>query len=155
MALGAWRLVSGCAARRRDFCRYPRGDRLLRGFVACAVFLAAAALRLLSVAFAPREPDQAVRVADHELPIYTIICPLYREASVVGNLVAALRALDYPAEKLNVKLVIEADDHETRRAIAQLKLGPPSRSSPHLHSGREPSRRPSTSRCRLHAARSP
>ena len=91
----------------------------------CAVFLAAAALRLLSVAFAPREPDRAVRIADHALPIYTIICPLYREASVVGNLVAALRALDYPPEKLDVKLVIEADDHETRRALAQLELGPP------------------------------
>ncbi len=62
----------------------------------CAVFLAAAALRLLSVAFAPRKPDRAAVIADHELPIYTIICPLYREASVVGNLVAALRALDYP-----------------------------------------------------------
>ena len=91
----------------------------------CAVFLAAAALRLLSVAFAPREPDRAVRIADHALPIYTIICPLYREASVVGNLVAALRALDYPPEKLDVKLVVEADDHETRRALAQLELGPP------------------------------
>ena len=64
--------------------------------VLCVVFLAAAALRLLSVAFAPRQPDRAVRTGDHGLPIYTIICPLYREASVVGNLVAAIRALDYP-----------------------------------------------------------
>ncbi|MGO9699781.1 MAG: glycosyltransferase [Xanthobacteraceae bacterium] len=91
----------------------------------CAVFLAAAALRLLSVGFAPRQPDRAVRIPDHELPIYTIMCPLYREASVVGNLVAAIRALDYPPEKLDVKLVLEADDHETRRALAQLELGPP------------------------------
>jgi cellulose synthase/poly-beta-1,6-N-acetylglucosamine synthase-like glycosyltransferase len=30
------------------------------------------------------------------LPIYTIICALYREAPVVENLVAAIRALDYP-----------------------------------------------------------
>ena len=93
--------------------------------VLCVVFLAAAALRLLSVAFTPRQPDRAVRVADHELPIYTIMCPLYREANVVGNLVAAIRALDYPPEKLDVKLVLEADDHETRRALAQLELGPP------------------------------
>jgi len=93
--------------------------------VLCVVFLAAAALRLLSVAFTPRQPDRTVRVADHELPIYTIMCPLYREANVVGNLVAAIRALDYPPEKLDVKLVLEADDHETRRALAQLELGPP------------------------------
>jgi len=91
----------------------------------CSVFLAAAALRLLSVAFAPRDVDRAVRVGDHELPIYTIMCPLYREAAIVGNLVAAIRALDYPPEKLDVKLVLEADDHETRRALARLELGPP------------------------------
>ncbi len=91
----------------------------------CSVFLAAAALRLLSVVFAPRDAYGAVRVADHELPIYTIICPLYREAGIVGNLVAAIRALDYPPEKLDVKLVLEADDHETRRALAHLELGPP------------------------------
>ena len=66
-----------------------------------------------------------MRVGDHELPIYTIMCPLYREAGIVGNLVAAIRALDYPPEKLDVKLVLEADDHETRRALAQLELGPP------------------------------
>ena len=91
----------------------------------CSVFLAAAALRLLSVVFAPRDAYGAVRVADHEFPIYTIICPLYREAGIVGNLVAAIRALDYPPEKLDVKLVLEADDHETRRALAHLELGPP------------------------------
>lgn len=91
----------------------------------CAVLLAGAALRLLSVAFSPREPDRAARIADHELPIYTIICPLYREAGVVDNLIAALRALDYPPEKLDVKLVLEFDDHETQRALAQLELGPP------------------------------
>ena len=45
--------------------------------------------------------------------------------NVVGNLVAAIRALDYPPEKLDVKLVLEADDHETRRALARLDLGPP------------------------------
>ncbi len=32
---------------------------------------------------------------------------------------------DYPPEKLDVKLVLEADDHETRRALARLELGPP------------------------------
>jgi cellulose synthase/poly-beta-1,6-N-acetylglucosamine synthase-like glycosyltransferase len=31
----------------------------------------------------------------------------------------------YPPEKLDVKLVVEADDDETRRAIAELQLGPP------------------------------
>jgi len=91
----------------------------------CSVFLGAAGLRLLSVAFARQAPRSSTRIADHELPIYTIICALYREANVVDGLVAAIRSLDYPPEKLDVKLVVEADDHDTRRALARLELGPP------------------------------
>jgi glycosyltransferase XagB len=36
------------------------------------------------------------RIEDRRLPIYTIICALYREERVVDKLVDALRALDYP-----------------------------------------------------------
>ena len=91
----------------------------------CTVFLGAAGLRLLSVAFARQTPRSSSRSADQELPIYTIICALYREANVVDGLVAAIRSLDYPPEKLDVKFVLEADDHDTRRALARLELGPP------------------------------
>jgi len=91
----------------------------------CTVFLAAAALRLASVAFARQAPRGSVRGGDDKLPIYTIICALYREANIVNDLVAAIRALDYPPEKLDVKFILEADDHDTRRALAQLDLGPP------------------------------
>ncbi len=91
----------------------------------CIVFLAAAALQLISAAFGGQAPGQPTRTGDDTLPIYTIICALYREANVVNNLVAAIRALDYPREKLDVKFVLEAGDHDTRRAIAQLELGPP------------------------------
>ncbi len=93
----------------------------------CVVFLAAAALRLACVAFADKAPTTRrppARVRDHQLPVYTIICALYREANVVENLVAAIRSLDYPREKLDVKFVLEPDDHETRRALARLDLGP-------------------------------
>ena len=62
----------------------------------CTVFLAAAALRLFCVAFTGQEADRPARLSDDRLPIYTIVCALYREANVVHNLVAAIRALDYP-----------------------------------------------------------
>ncbi len=91
----------------------------------CMLFLAAAMLRLLSACFAGRAAPPPLHIADHELPIYTIVCALYREAAVVDQLVAALRALDYPPEKLDVKFVLEADDNRTRRALARLNLGPP------------------------------
>ena len=60
---------------------------------------------------------------DEELPVYTIIAALYREAASVGQLLQAITALDYPKEKLDVILVVEPDDHDTRAAIAQ--WGPP------------------------------
>jgi cellulose synthase/poly-beta-1,6-N-acetylglucosamine synthase-like glycosyltransferase len=91
----------------------------------CALFLAAAILRLWSACFVAVAPARGKRIDDARLPIYTIICALYREAAVVENLVAAIRALDYPPEKLDVKFVIEGDDEETRRALARLALGPP------------------------------
>jgi cellulose synthase/poly-beta-1,6-N-acetylglucosamine synthase-like glycosyltransferase len=47
-------------------------------------------------------------------PTYTILCPLYREALVVPELVAALGRLDYPIEALDVKLLVESDDVDTR-----------------------------------------
>jgi cellulose synthase/poly-beta-1,6-N-acetylglucosamine synthase-like glycosyltransferase len=89
----------------------------------CTIFMAAAALRLFSVAFAGQELGRTSRVSDDKLPIYTIICALYREANVVDNLVAIIS--DYPPEKLDVKFVLEADDRDTRRALDELDLGPP------------------------------
>lgn len=94
------------------------------GGLLCAIFLTAAALRLWSALYAPRASLQLAHIADDKLPIYTIICALYREANVVGDLVDALLALDYPIEKLDVKFVLEADDRETRRALERLDLGP-------------------------------
>ena len=66
------------------------------GMLLCAIFLGAAALRLWSALFVHPAPRRPVRIADDKLPIYTIICALYREASVVGDLVTSIRALDYP-----------------------------------------------------------
>jgi hypothetical protein len=66
-----------------------------------------------------------VRIDDTRLPVYTIIVALYREAAAVEDLVGALRALEYPAEKLDIKFVVEADDLETGIALLRLGLGPP------------------------------
>jgi cellulose synthase/poly-beta-1,6-N-acetylglucosamine synthase-like glycosyltransferase len=49
-------------------------------------------------------------------PTYTILCPLYREANVVSDLVAAIDALDWPRHALDAKLLVESDDAETLAA---------------------------------------
>ncbi len=52
-----------------------------------------------------------------------MLAPLYREAGVVGDLVARLRRLDYPRDLLDVKLVLEADDAATIEAARRADLG--------------------------------
>ncbi|MGD1038662.1 MAG: glycosyltransferase family 2 protein [Roseiarcus sp.] len=64
----------------------------------------------------------AAPLADEDLPVYSIVAPLYREAHMVRKLVKALDAIDYPRAKLDVKLVVERRDEETLAAIASLGL---------------------------------
>jgi glycosyltransferase XagB len=59
---------------------------------------------------------------DPDLPRYTILVPLHREANVIGELVKALSGLRYPAEKLQVLLLLEKDDDETQAAAAAMDL---------------------------------
>lgn len=53
------------------------------------------------------------RVFDEQLPIYTILVPLFREHRVVGQLIDNLLALDYPRDKLDIKLIFEENDEVT------------------------------------------
>lgn len=86
-----------------------------------AVFLLGALTRL-AAACTPLPPTLAPPLADADLPTYTIICPLYREAEVVVELVQSLQALDYPRERLQALIVLEADDDLTLAAVQALPL---------------------------------
>ena len=86
-----------------------------------AAFAASVALRL--AATAAQAPARAPAPLDErELPVYSIIAPLYREAKVAARLVDALDALDYPRSRLDIKIVVERDDLETLTALARLRL---------------------------------
>lgn len=56
-----------------------------------------------------------------EYPTYSIIVPLYKEEENVAALLAALSNIDYPKQKLDIKLVLEADDEATIKAALALK----------------------------------
>ena len=64
------------------------------------------------------EVDQAEIAAlrDEDLPRYTVLVPLYREARVLAELTKSLLSLDYPTDRLEVILLLEPDDTQTRRA---------------------------------------
>jgi len=100
-----------------------------------AIFLFAVLVRALLALVGTRDRTAgSERSADSTLPLYTILVPLYREAPMVPGLIAALEALDYPKDLLDVILVAEADDQDTVAAchacarvfIATLAI-PPSR----------------------------
>lgn len=80
-------------------------------------FLSCVALRFAAVAGGGEAPrPQSERPLPSDLPIYSVLVALYKEAEVAGDLVAALGKLDWPASKLDIKLVCE-DDAETIAAI--------------------------------------
>ncbi len=55
------------------------------------------------------------------LPVYTVLVPLYREAQIVPSLMAAMRMLEWPKDRLDLKLIVEEDDLETRQAASRFE----------------------------------
>jgi len=75
----------------------------------------------------PRLDDQVTdaevaALSDDDLPTYTILVPMFREPEVLPILAGAIRRLDYPLAKLDVKLVLEEGDQETIDAAKRLGL---------------------------------
>lgn len=68
--------------------------------------------------------DEVAALRDADLPVYSILVPMYREAESVGRLVESLRKIDYPPGKLDIQLLIEEDDAGTRDALSPLTLPP-------------------------------
>jgi len=64
--------------------------------------------------------DEVKAVVDEELPIYTIHLPVYKEDKLIKKLIWNLQSLDYPREKLDIKLLIEEDDDKTLNAVRNL-----------------------------------
>lgn len=60
--------------------------------------------------------EEARAIRDADLPRYTILVPAYGEPEVVGDLIGAMAALEYPLDKLQVLLLLEADDDVTIQA---------------------------------------
>jgi cellulose synthase/poly-beta-1,6-N-acetylglucosamine synthase-like glycosyltransferase len=59
---------------------------------------------------------------DADLPLYTVMVPLFDEARVLPIVTRALQNLDYPSSKLDIKIVFEESDIETWEAAKALKL---------------------------------
>lgn len=60
---------------------------------------------------------------DGDLPRYTVLVPVYKEANIVSQLIGNLGGLDYPTHLLEVFILVEEDDLDTQAAA--LAANPP------------------------------
>jgi cellulose synthase/poly-beta-1,6-N-acetylglucosamine synthase-like glycosyltransferase len=94
------------------------------------VFYAGASIfRLWAMVKAAKQDSEVVitkadmdTIPPTSLPEYTVLVPLYREAAVIPTLAAAIEALQYPKDRLDVKFLLEEDDLETIKAAREADL---------------------------------
>lgn len=72
---------------------------------------------------------QQLRDNSHQLnweriqyPIYSILIPLHQEEYKAAAILRAIDKLDYPKDKLDVKLILEEDDIMTNKAVMALEI---------------------------------
>ncbi|MFA7231810.1 MAG: glycosyltransferase family 2 protein, partial [Victivallaceae bacterium] len=68
--------------------------------------------------------DELASLTDDQLPVYTIFLPLYHEANIAGKIIHNMEKLDYPKDKLDIKLLLESDDLATLNAVDSCTLPP-------------------------------
>ncbi|NDV02024.1 glycosyltransferase [Pseudoroseicyclus tamaricis] len=87
-------------------------------------------LRLLALFAAPPSRPALpapVAPAPELLPRVSLFVPLYQEREIAGALLRRLGRLDYPTDRLDLCLILEADDPQTEAALARTDLPPHAR----------------------------
>jgi glycosyltransferase XagB len=100
---------------------------------AAATFLSVCVWRMLLVALSDPRLDAPQPPPPRDLPPYTVLVALHDEAEVMEQLVGRLARLDYPADRLQGLLILEAGDRQTiaaalatpRPAWLEVLIAPP------------------------------
>ena len=88
-------------------------------------FLSVIALRLCCLLSPPATKGQSVgELHEADLPTYSVLVPVFRETSVLNQLLHGLSCLNYPREKLEIKIIVEEFDTNLRRALEKFALPP-------------------------------
>ncbi len=64
---------------------------------------------------------------DLELPVYSVLVPVYKEAALMPQLAEALSRLNWPPNRLDIQILLEADDADTIVAARDAQFQPPVR----------------------------
>jgi len=95
----------------------PAARSIAASSILSVLFLIFAFIRVRSAVAVHQPRTEPPQLADRQLPAYTVLVPVYQEADCIAPLIAALDRLSYPQHLLDIKLIVEADDRETRAAI--------------------------------------
>lgn len=67
--------------------------------------------------------EEARKLWSRSLPTYTVLVPAFREPEVIARLVGEINRLEYPRDRLDVKLLLEEDDEATIKAAEAVVRG--------------------------------
>ena len=115
---GQWILIVAFAAALAAGIKFaPQTLWAILVVSAATTFLALSLWRLLLIVVSAKP----LIAPAHPLtwPRYTVLAALYDEAEVVGQLVDRLNRIDYPIDRLQGMLVLEAHDHATIKAALE------------------------------------
>jgi cellulose synthase/poly-beta-1,6-N-acetylglucosamine synthase-like glycosyltransferase len=85
---------------------------------ASALFTVVIFMRLAALRALRKSKVQDTKPSTLQSPKYSVLVALHKEAPVVSQLVRAMSRLDWPASRLEVFYVCEADDNETIEALS-------------------------------------
>jgi cellulose synthase/poly-beta-1,6-N-acetylglucosamine synthase-like glycosyltransferase len=111
----AWLVIMALIAAAAGLVAAPVGTLRLLMAAVIAFWLAMTGIKLtLAVAASRTVPSgRLADITDPTLPSFTVLVPLYHEANMIAGLRDALARLRYPADKVQVMLLLEAHDLET------------------------------------------
>ncbi len=66
--------------------------------------------------------EELATLSESQLPIYTILCPLYKEAHIIPQFLEAIAKISWPKDKLDVIFLLEEDDRNSIEVAKNLGL---------------------------------
>ena len=127
-----WGLIALAVVVAMGLWRWPATVGVTLMVLSTVLYLATV-LHRISLVRASLEDDPSVRVTDAaaraledaDLPVYTVLVPAYGEPEVLPDLIRSLERLEYPRDRLDVKLLLENGDEATIGAALAIETDLP------------------------------
>ncbi|MEK7576586.1 MAG: glycosyltransferase [Patescibacteria group bacterium] len=118
-----------CAVVGVGFIFYPLSTAIILTAILSAIYFFDFIFNFYLVIKSLSTPPEIVSTEEElanlepaSLPVYSILCPLYREAHILPGFLEAIAKIDWPKEKLDVLLLLEENDRPTIEAARAMGL---------------------------------